>query len=52
MFSNQKLKVALPFQKDQSNRHQKAADEHTSKDKYWLMSPHFSSQNVILPLES
>ena len=49
--ANQKLKVALAFQKHQSTEHQKIVDEDTFQDKPRLMPLHFSSQNAILPLE-
>ena len=49
--ANQKLKVALAFQKRQSTEHQKIVDEDTFQDKPRLMPLHFSSQNAILPLE-
>ena len=49
MSSNQKLEVVLVHQ---SNGHLKVVEEDTSQDKLWLMSSHFSSQNVILPWET
>ena len=49
--TNQKLKVALAFQKHQSAEHQKFVGEDTSQDKLRLMPLHFSSQNAISSLE-
>ena len=48
----QKMEVALVFQKHQSTGHQKVVDEDIWQDKLQLMSSHFLSQNVILPLEN
>ena len=50
--SNQKLEVSKAFQKYQSTGHQKAFEEDTSQDKLLLMQSHFSSQNVIIPLNT
>ena len=48
---SQKMEVALVFQKHQSTGHQKFVEEGIWQDKLQLMSSHFLSQNVILPLE-
>ena len=45
------MEVALAFQKHQSTGHQKFVEEGIWQDKLQLMSSHFLSQNVILPLE-
>ena len=48
----QKMEVELVFQKHQSTGHQKVVEEGIWQDKLPLMSSHFLSQNVILPLEN